>query len=71
MTKGPFAIAKELKAKLDARKQQLQDAGFVCIGTIMADDARKDGVTNFGSVWLHADGHKLYLNYKTVDDMAV
>lgn len=47
----------------------LKARGFEHTVSVMADDAKKEGVTNFGMVFLHADGREFYLNYKTIDSL--
>jgi len=43
----------------------LKAVGWAHIATIAADDAKQDGVTNFGMMFTRP-GETFYLNYKTI-----
>lgn len=51
----------EVAAKLVA-------AGWELVGTVMVDDAKKPGVTNFGRLFTK-NGERFYLNYKTITSL--
>lgn len=58
------------KAFADAQRT-LESRGFEHVMSIMADDARKDGVTNFGQLFVRRGKVKVefYLNFKTIGNL--
>ena len=52
-------------AEFLAAERKLIDAGFHLITTVIANDARKDGVINFGKLF-GRDAGRFWLNYKTI-----
>lgn len=59
---GNEADAKMIEAIREAA-QKLKDDGFEHIATVMADGK---GYANYGMVFLHPGGRKIYLNKQTV-----
>lgn len=58
-------------AEFAAAEKRLTDAGFTYLYTMMADDAKKDGVTNFGKYFVRENAvttDRFWLNYKTIND---
>lgn len=50
---------------------RLIEAGFTFLFTVMADDAKKEGVENFGKLYVRHNAvttDKFWLNYKTCND---
>lgn len=52
-------------AEFRAAAAALVVRGWQEIATVMADDAKKDGVTNFGRLFRRG-ADRFYLNYKTI-----
>jgi hypothetical protein len=49
--------------------QTLKARGFEHIGSLMVDDARKDGVVDFGMQFKAVDGRMFWLNFKTIGNL--
>jgi hypothetical protein len=59
-------------AQFNAAAMKLVAAGYHFYFSLMSDDARKPGVTNFGRFFVRVDGATLdtfWLNYKTINEV--
>jgi hypothetical protein len=46
----------------------IEAKGYTLLCSVMADDAKKEGVENFGRCYMRdSDGAKFWLNFKTID----
>lgn len=54
--------------EFSAAEKKLIGAGFDHIGTVMADNAKQEGVTDFGKLFVRS-GKKFYLNFKTIGEV--
>ena len=48
--------------------KMLTDRGWTKVGAMLVDDARKEGVADFGVLFMR-DGEKFWLNYKTINNL--
>jgi hypothetical protein len=56
------------REEFDAADRRLKAAGWEHVATLMADDAKKPGVTDFGRKYSKGAG-MFWLNYKTIRDL--
>jgi hypothetical protein len=62
------AIKMPTPREFDVAAAKLVLAGWELVSTIMADDAKKPGVTNFGRLYVKG-GERFYLNFKTISNL--